>query len=146
MYLPLLQSFLMKHQFIQACGVESRATGAISLVAMCMWNCHIGPCGSHHHKACDTCCVEKCTLFHLALYSAISYTVSSDYQSPALDSEVYDQCCHHFSLSKSSRGWNGSQKRNISLTVSFVLNNVDDLMALLKLSYIFIWLSTLWQT
>lgn len=108
-YLQLPQSFLMKHQFIQACGVESTATGAILLVEMCMWNCHIRPCGAHHCKACGTCCAEKCTLFHLSLYSAISYTVSSDYQSPALNCEVYKQSA--ITLSKSSWDWNCSQKK-----------------------------------
>lgn len=41
----------------------------------------------------------------------------------------------------------GTAAKSISVpTVRVVLNHVDYLMALLDLSYIFIWLSTLWQT
>lgn len=129
----------MKHQFIQACSVESSATGAILLVEM--WNCHIRPCGSHHHKAYGTCCVEKCTLFHLALFTQLSHTQSPVITNPQLSTlRSMINVAITFLCLKAAEPGNAAKKKHISPTVRFVLNHVDYLMALLKLSYIFIWL------
>lgn len=107
-YLPLPQSFLMKPKICSSlwCWKQcyrSNITWSDVHVKLSYKAIRFPSSQGQWYMLCRK--VHTISLF-------LSYTVSSVYQSPVLSSEVYDQCCHHFSLSKSNWNWNCSQKNN----------------------------------